>query len=480
VTDLLQVAVNSTRRQMEDADWSLLITSIRDRKLIPVIGPNLIRVPFLGQSLTYEQYIAKRLADHPAYKITDEDLRPLGVTLAQASLNEIVSACVKKHISHWPFELHAHVWQIVNESQFAIPQALKQLAEIAPLDLFVSATFDPLLATALQSNGQLEELIYRRSDRDPADLPKDVRKDARRVLYYLFGKAEPGREDFAICEVELLRSVVRLHDAKYRPKRLFDALREKHLLLLGVNFDDWLARFFLWLARDRAGAGSKQLEVREYLDDPKADQDRSLVVFLQHFSDSTVVVGDEPEEFVSELYRRWTGDSRSGQIGTTALETPKEMPTGAVFLSYSRGDKEAVGTLFENLRRNGIPVWYDAGLKAGDLWEEKIRKYIDSCGVFVPLVSVQALSRTKSEFRAEWLQAVNLDKRKFGTGETLIMPVVVDDEDVILKAPQDFSLPKEFASAQMYHCPRGEPSQGLIDSLRGRLQKQNGARSVRP
>lgn len=478
MTDALQVAVRSTRRQMQDSDWWVLITSIRERKLIPVIGPDLIRVPFLDQSVTYEQYVAKRLADHPDYRLSDEDLLPLGVTLAQASLNDIVSACVRKHSSHWPFELHAHVWQIVSESQFPIPRALTQLAKIAPLNLFVNATFDPLLASALRSQGSLEEVIYRRSDTDPADLPKDVKKDPRRFLYYLFGKAERGREDFAICEVELLRSLVKLHDAKYRPKRLFDALREKHLLLLGVNFSDWLARFFLWLARDRGNAGSKQEELREYLDDPKVDQDRSLVVFLQHFSNSTVVVGEEPEEFVSELYRRWCEDTGSAPREISAPETPKEMPKGAVFLSYSRSDKAAANTLFAGLRRDGIPAWYDAGLTGGDVWEEKIRRNIDSCGVFVPLVSMQALSRAKSEFRAEWLQAVNLDKRNFGTGETIIVPVLVDDEDAVLRAPQDFDLPKEFASAQMFHCPRGEPSRGLVDSLRERLESGRRARGV--
>jgi len=352
-----QIAASSTRRRMQDSDWALLITSIREQRLIPVIGPDLIRVPLPNQQVTFEQYIAVRLAEHPDYRLNDADFLPLGVTLNQATLNDVVSVCKKKHPQHWPWDLHARVWEIVNQSQFPIPRALTQLAEITSLDLFVSATFDTYLANALQSQGPFKELIYRRSDRDPDDLPKDLKMS--RFLYYLFGKAERGREDFAICEVELLKSLVKLHDAKYRPKRLFDALREKHLLLLGVNFSDWLARFFLWLARDRERTGVENVEqLREYLDDPKVDQDRPLVLFLQHFCNSTVVVGDEPDEFVAELYRRWADDTRTGlgQRVSRASEVPKEMPKGA--LSYSRNDKGAVENLFGKLSRAGIQAWY--------------------------------------------------------------------------------------------------------------------------
>ena len=88
------------------------------------------------------------------------------------------------------------------------------------------------------------------------------------------------------------------------------------------------------------------------------DQDRSLVVFLQQFSNSTVVVGDEPEDFVSELYRRWSIEG-SG-VGLTVSEgsspkPPEEMQKGAISLSYSRTDRVAAETLYTKLQTPGCP-----------------------------------------------------------------------------------------------------------------------------
>jgi TIR domain len=468
-----QIALESIPR-MQEEDWDLLISTIKQREVIPVIGPDLIRVSLGDESVTYERYVAHQLAQKPEYRLTDGDLSPLGVTVEQATLNDVMSVCVKKRPDQWPIELHSKVWQIVNEAQLLATPALTQLAQISHFDLFVTSTFDPLLERVLGTAGTLETRVYRGSALDDIGDLQKARRDGRRFLYYLFGRAERGKYDFAICEVEILRFLIKLHDARYRPKRLFDELRDKHLLLLGVNFSDWLARFFLWLAKGRGNVSLPNRELREYLADPKVGKDRSLVLFLEHFSDTTRVVGIEPDEFVAELHRRWSEEASSTvQPGS---QPPTEMPKGAIFLSYSRTDRASVEALYAKLNRESIPVWYDAGLQAGDVWKEKIRKYIDSCSVFIPLVSMEALRRERAEFREEWQQAVEIDKQYFGSAKSPIVPIVVDDVDDILRAPQSFGgLPKEFVEAQMYFCPRGSAGQNLIDCLRGLLQKAVGS-----
>ncbi len=458
---------------MQEEDWELLISEIQQRQVIPVIGPDLISVPLGNKLITYERYVAQQLAQKPEYALTDSDLAPLGVTLEQATLNDVMSVCVKKRPAKWPIDLHLQVWRIVNDAELPVQPALSQLAQITDFDLYVTSTFDPMLERALSEKGlTLETISYQGSqENDIEDLQK-AREEGRRFLYYLFGKAKRGNYDFAICDVEVLRLLIRLHDASYRPKQLFDELREKHLLLLGVNFSDWLARFFLWLAKARANENFPNRALREYLADQKAGQDRPLVLFLEHFSDTTRVVGVDPERFVDELYRRWSaGPPQSSQV--TGSKPPAEMPKDATFISYSRTDQAAVQALYAQLNRLGIPAWYDAGLGAGDLWADKIRTYIDNCSVFVPLVSLEALRREKAEFRAEWRQAVEIDERRFGTGQTGIVPIVVDEDDDILKSPATFKgLPDAFARAQMYHCPRGKAGQDFIDRLRRLLRKE--------
>ncbi len=90
----------------------------------------------------------------------------------------------------------------------------------------------------------------------------------------------------------------------------------------------------------------------------------------------------------------------------------------------------------------------------------------------------RGLAKGRAEFREEWPQAVDLDNQYFGSAKSPIVPIVVDDVDDVFKAPQTFGgLPKEFAEAQMYFCPRGEAGQNLIDCLRGLLQKAPGSES---
>lgn len=463
---------------MDDDAWEILVSQIQKKEVVPVVGSDLITVSFEGQSLPYERFVAQRLAQKPEYAITDEDLKPLGVTLEQASLNDVMSVCVKKRPSKWPVELHQQVWRIVSEAQCPVPPALAKLAQITDFDLFVTSTFDPLLESALSdfekaSNGPMVELRSYQGlrENDIEDL-QNARDEHRRFLYYLFGKATRGDTDFAICDVQILRFLIKLHDADYRPKLLFDALREKHLLLLGINFSDWLARFFLWLAKARENEPNRKL--REYLADQKVGQDRQLVLFLEHFSDTTRVVGVNPEMFVNELYTRWsTGPALAPKAAP--LQPAPDMPKDAVFISYSRSDRTAAQNLFAQLAGAGIPAWYDAGLVAGNEWRETVHDNIEKCSVFVPLISSVALLRGKAEFRAEWDQAVTLDKKWFGLNRTGIVPIIVDEDDDILSAPKPVAgLPDAFVRAQMYHCPRGIASQGLLDRLRVLQRKADG------
>lgn len=464
---------------LQDEDWELLISRIRQRKVIPVIGPDLVQVPLNGKLVTYEQYVARQLAQRPEYAVTDKDLKPFDVPLELATLNDVMSVCVKKVPGNWPIDLHLQVWTIVKNAQLPVAPALAQLARITDFDLFVASSFDPMLETALKSSGSaLNVVAYQSSSDDDIDNLQEAKAKGRRYLYYLFGKATIDNYDFAICDVEILRFLIKLQDKDYRPQRLFDELREKHLLLLGVNFGDWLARFFLWLAKARVNEPDRRL--REYLADQRALQETRLVAFLKHFSDTTRVVKDEPEKFVADLYERWSAavgqQMAPPQPKQGGAAPPAELPLNAVFLSYSKPDAPAVQSLYSQLADAGITAWYDQALVAGNLWEETIKANIEKCAIFIPVISQGALLRGKAQFRAEWKEAVSLDKKWYGLNQTGIVPVVVDEDDSILKAPKPLKgLPDSFAKAQMYHCPHGKASCALIEHLRGLLQKVSGA-----
>src|SRR5262252_4399953 len=105
---------------------------------------------------------------------------------------------------------------------------------------------------------------------------------------------------------------------------------------------------------------------------------------------------------------------------------PASAPTGAVFLSYASQDAEAAARICNALRAAGIEVWFDQSeLRGGDAWDQKIRREIHECALFIPVISANTASRHEGYFRLEWDLA---DQRThmIARNRAFIVPVCVD------------------------------------------------------
>ena len=58
-----------------------------------------------------------------------------------------------------------------------------------------------------------------------------------------------------------------------------------------------------------------------------------------------------------------------------------------VFISYAHADEQAVGSVLENLERNGVRFWYDDGIKAGSEWPEYIAERLALADTMIAFVS---------------------------------------------------------------------------------------------
>ena len=71
----------------------------------------------------------------------------------------------------------------------------------------------------------------------------------------------------------------------------------------------------------------------------------------------------------------------------------------AVFLSYASQDAEAARRICEALRASGIEVWFDQSeLRGGDAWDQKIRREVHDCALFIPIISANTASRHEGYF----------------------------------------------------------------------------------
>jgi len=98
----------------------------------------------------------------------------------------------------------------------------------------------------------------------------------------------------------------------------------------------------------------------------------------------------------------------------------------AVFLSYASQDAQVAHRICEALRAAGVEVWFDQSeLRGGDAWDQKIRKQIKECALFVPVISANTQARREGYFRIEWKLAAQRT-HAIAEGTPFILPIVLD------------------------------------------------------
>jgi hypothetical protein len=435
-----------------------LLEYVEDGKVVPIIGEELLRIRHDGKEIPLYRYIADRLTER--LEIPADSLP------AEPSLNAVV--CHYLQTGGVPEEVYPKIRPILNQARFAPPEALLQLARIDRFKLFVTLTFDSLLATAIDQvrfGGDNRTLDLAYSPKNVQDLPGPIDELRQPVVYHLLGKLS-SQPDYVITDEDTLEFLHHMQSKMVAAEHLFDALRDNHLLFIGCAFPDWLARFVLRIAK------SRQLSLRrtemELLVGSLANRDTDLVLFLRHFSPRTKIASCSPAEFVGELAARYlartagSAEPRSG-APSAAGERPDDqmemagasMEAGAIFISYTHEDQGAARRLRDFLEEEaGADVWLDRRrLEAGDDWDHKIRRNIKNCSYFMPVISAAATRRLEGYFRREWAWAAER-AMDFADSVPFIVPVVIDD------TPEGADgVPERFLARQWTRLPGGSGTQ---------------------
>lgn len=440
--------------------WDQLLQLIEEGRVVPVLGPDLLVSQSGGQPVHLYSYLAERLAE---YLEVPADGLP-----ATGALHEV--ACRFLGQNGQIEDIYSGLKRVFpSREDFPIPVPLLQLAAIRPFKLFVSTTLDPLLQQALDEvrfGGQPRTRVFAYSPSAVEDLDQSVEEMDRPAVFHLFGRLSAVPE-YVVTEEDTLELIHALQSESRRPNRLFDELDRRQLLLLGGGFPDWLARFFLrisrrerlWLVRGRT----------DIVADARMRDDPSLVAFLKYFSSRTRISSQGAVEFVDELSRRWTERHPVQEAAPAAPEperprgtgSPLEMVPGAIFLSYASEDRAAVMALKEELESAGVDVWFDRdALEGGDDYEKKIRRNIESCSLFVPILSRHTLTSRRRFFRLEWDWA---DRVAVQAPPNLryIVPLTLGDV-----APDDPTLPDRFRRLHWERLAPDGPNPGIVEMLK--------------
>ncbi len=459
---------------LDDDAWDDLLSFIEERRVIPIVGPELLRVTTdRGPKLLHE-WAAEKLAAR--LNVNRSDLPE------HYTLNDVV--CLFLAGRGRREEAYVRLRSVLKDAPFEPPPALRQLAAITDFDLFVTTTFDSLLESAInleRFGGAASTEVLAYAPNRVVDLPAERERLTRPVVYHLFGKLS-AFPTYVISDEDLLEYICGLQNESLVPERLFHELEHNHLLVIGSNFSNWLARLFLRMAKRHRLSDPR--EVGEILADDEVAQDERLIAFLQQVSVRTRIYTGA-ERFVAELHERWqkrhssSDPSSAGAPGKPPGSGPagfapmrfvppaKEMPDHAVFVSYAREDLSAVRRIKAGLEAAGITTWFDMDrLETGDDYDRKIQRNISRCSYFIPVISANTQSRLEGYFRREWSYA--LDRaRNMADGALFILPVSLDGTSAA-----GAHVPERFKALHFTQLPGGqvtpEFAQRLADFLRSR------------
>ena len=437
-----------------DDVWEDLLNYIEEKRVIPIVGPELLKVQTEAGPRLLLEWLAEKLAAR-----LNVDPAPLAKPL---TLNDVVCSYLTNHGRRE--EAYTRLRTIMREAAFSPPLPLRQLAEITDFNLYVSMTFDPLLEQAVNAvrfGGSANTEVIAYAPNRVADLPVERDDLQRPVVYHLLGRLSAS-PTYVISDEDMLEFVCALQSEHLTPEKLFHALEHNHLLVIGSDFSNWLARLFLRMTKRRRLSDPR--DVGEILADSHSLKDVRLVSFLQQVSVRTRMFSGA-EEFVAELHRRWMARRRGAPAGAAEparfLPPAREMPENAVFISYAREDLPAVQKLRAALDGAGITTWFDMDrLESGDDYDLKIRNNIARCSFFIPVVSASTQRRHEGYFRREWNYAVDRT-RGMADGAVFVLPVCLD-----ATTEADAVVPEKFKAVHFSRVPGGEPPPEFVSRLK--------------
>jgi TIR domain/SIR2-like domain len=448
---------------VNDDFWDDLLEHIRDQKLVTVVGPNVTLVQVDNTEQTLSSLIGQRLAEK--YDLT---MSP-GMTMGEA----VAMYLRERGRDEVELRLYRVINNIIRELDPAPADALRNLAAITDLHLFVTTTPDRLLAQAVnevrfQGRGETRELTAsskRPTSEQPSNEPEPAASDT--VVLSLFGQAASTRQ-YAIHEEDKLEWLhALLRDEASLPDWLAGQLRTQPMLFVGCEMPDWVGRFLLRMSsKDRLLAGGKQF----FVVGSSGSYEPSLSDFFATYCRKPLVqrLEMEPTAFVAELRARWEKEAAlrpPAAVGASGLAAP-DAPT--IFVSYMREDADAARQLRDAITELGGDVWLDKRrLGAGDAWENEISNAIRRARLFVPIISANTELEEEGYVFTEWHAAV---KRSLSImGRNFIVPVIVD-KDYEGDPSRYRQIPPDFRRFHFGHAPAGDPDAELVANLRAEIR----------
>lgn len=394
----------------EEPMWEALIGKIIDGKVIPIIGPD-----FLTDNSNIHLQLIEALANW------------FNVKTSPTSFSELI---YDKDYLDANNNNKDSVYTWINN--LCGPQAPKQkpsqlLVKLLETKLFpfvITTSFIPIVE---QTMGNIwgKDLRVMAFNNNPSEI-EDIDNESdlsKPTVYYMFGRVGDTRAHrYVVTDQDMLDfcSSWLSGDETRRPYKLIRELKDKFLLMLGIDYSDWLFRFIWYSVR-------KESELKSENNDMISNNAELEESFSKFMKRNNTYMKNNPEEVIHQISQRMDRQySLYPQLKKkltnkiiTKFSYPEEKSD--FFISYSRRDAEFTLELYEALTKKGYKVWFDKNdLSSGGKFMKEIKQAIKSTKFFIPILShnIELEKNDNHVYRYEWDVACEVR-----VGRTFIIPV---------------------------------------------------------
>ncbi len=346
--------------------------------------------------------------------IDDADALMLGLARAAARndrnpdswFNDFNNLCF--HLKDKSKSLFATVFTRNRLTKQMINRAVVKLIESKAFRVVLTTSPSPVVEQIMRDTWGDALKVLGISDREHSDIRENDKVDGDKslmppILYYVFGRPDSANSDFALNDNEKIEKMKVWLDGKSAPGRILSYVRSKKLFAYGCKFVDWFFRFLWHTFRTNGNIGRGDVALP--FDIENSEEDKRLRDYLSSYN---VHIVDEPELYITRLADRITANLTrfTGRYDIDPDDLHRH-----VFISYTHRDYVNAMRIYNRLVDEKIPVWLDHyNLKGGDEFTKEINKGIESCGVFLPILSSSV--RADSEKILAWKKDSSLPKPK--------------------------------------------------------------------
>lgn len=370
--------------------------------------------------LTLNQYLAIRMADKFNFNsLKDEELN-LGLVFLKSKQPEDIKYQI----------LHDEYVQLNAEK---LLDSYQKLVAVKDFHFYINTGPDCFLLDAFAqfSDRQPQFVASQLLTGNNNNIVLKPPSEFEPIVFNIFGSITSSPyNDCAVTDENYIELIVKLQEESNTQKSafnaLFNAFKQKNLLMVGSSFPDWLMRFVIRLISAKRYTQSNQ----KLISDSNTLGKIEFSNFLQQYNGEMLTSQNNlfrsAEDFVDTLYNSVSGD----QPPTMARYKEK------VFISFISDDRNTARLVNKAFTEKGVPTFFDEkAIYAGTNFENVIKPEIQNCDFFLPVITTHSIQDRVDPVKyvyKEWSLA-NFRRQTRESGNetaTFIKPYCIGDESV--------------------------------------------------